>query len=363
MYVSWALLCLAAEAALTAVKLPFRKKKIKNAVRIIISVSELLISIACAVIVMAGPIVFRPVQPFLFALYAVLFADSVVLLSYSVYCVISKTEAKFLPVRVVSAVFALVFIICGTVNMQSVRPDYHTYYSPKISKEHKIVFAADIHAGSAQSSETLKKTVEAMKSEGADCIILGGDIVDDYTTLKQMQDAFALFADSEAPVYYVYGNHDRQRHADYARGRQFTEQELADTLDQCGITALIDEYAEVDSELILLGREDISEGEGRADIASLANPAPHSYLVVADHQPGRADENLETGMDLQLSGHTHAGQLFPLGLFYRIAARVCGEYAVGDAVLYVSPGACGWRVPFRTESHCCYEVISIMPMK
>ncbi len=363
MYLSWALLCLAAEAALIAVKLPFRKKTIKNSVRIIISVSEFLIAVVCAVLVLAGPIILRPVQPFLFALYAVLFSDSVVSLAYSVFCVATKTGARFLPARIVSAAFALVFIICGTVNMQIVKPVCRTFYSPKISSEHKIVFAADIHAGSAQSYETLKKTAQAMKSAGADCIILGGDIVDDYTTLKQMQDTFALFSDSEAPVYYIYGNHDRQKHADYAKGRQFTEQELADTITRNGITILRDEYAQVGPELTVLGREDVSEKEGRADIASLPNPAPGTYLVVADHQPAKADDNLACGMDLQLSGHTHAGQLFPLGLFYRIAARVNGVYTVGDADMIVSPGACGWRVPFRTESCCCYEVISIMPMK
>ncbi len=362
-FIEWALLCLAAEAAVIAVHLLLRKKQNSRKARIITIISEFLVSVACATIVLAGPVSFRPVQPFLFALYAVLFADALGLTVYYLICAIAKKERKTVISRVICAVFAVAFIVYGTVNMQIVKPDYHTYYSPKISGETKIVFAADIHVGGSQPFEVTEKTVKAMLSENADCIILGGDITDDYTTAEEMKNMFALFAGSETPVYYVYGNHDRQAHADYAKGRQFTEEELAETLAACGITALIDEYAAVNDELVILGREDDSVST-RKDIKDLpANPNESAYLVVADHQPVKADENLETGMDLQLSGHTHAGQLFPLGLLYRVIGASCGEYKTGNALLYVSPGACGWRMPIRTQSQCRYEVITLMPMK
>ncbi len=144
-FIEWALLCLAAEAAVIAVHLLLRKKQNSRKARIITIISEFLVSVACATIVLAGPVSFRPVQPFLFALYAVLFADALGLTVYSLICAIAKKERKTVISRVICAVFAVAFIVYGTVNMQIVKPDYHTYYSTNLNGDTKIVFAEDIH--------------------------------------------------------------------------------------------------------------------------------------------------------------------------------------------------------------------------
>ena len=111
----------------------------------------------------------------------------------------------------------------------------------------------------------------------------------------------------------------------------------------------------------MLGREDISEGGERAKAETLTNPSPEKYLMVADHQPFEFKENTAAGTDLQLSGHTHAGQLFPLRALYSVIGYAYGDFTEEDAIMNVSAGACGWRVPFRTEKHCYYEVISLQP--
>ena len=68
------------------------------------------------------------------------------------------------------------------------------------------------------------------------------------------------------------------------------------------------------------------------------------------------------GADLQLSGHTHAGQFFPLKLFYPLFTPTYGEYEYDKgAMLIVSAGASGWRFPFRTEAHCGFEVVDLLP--
>ncbi len=73
---------------------------------------------------------------------------------------------------------------------------------------------------------------------------------------------------------------------------------------------------------------------------------------------------MELGADLQLSGHTHAGQLFPLKTIYKPAVKyVYGKYTVSSSpynkYLYVSSGFSGWVLPFRNEEHCNYEVINL----
>ena len=128
-----------------------------------------------------------------------------------------------------------------------------------------------------------------------------------------------------------------------------------------GVIVLKDEFAEIAPDLLLLGREDISEGEGRTAAEDLVNPSPEKYLIVADHQPIEFKRNLAAGTDLQLSGHTHAGQLFPLGALYSVIGYCRGDYTEGDAVMNVSSGVCGWRMPFRTDSRCRYEVIKLTP--
>ena len=135
----------------------------------------------------------------------------------------------------------------------------------------------------------------------------------------------------------------------------------AEVLTDNGVIILKDAYAELSDEVLLLGREDLTEKEGRADVSSLPNPDPEKFLIVADHQPVDFKNNLKSGCDLQLSGHTHAGQLFPLGLFYNVISYNYGDYREGGAVMNVSAGACGWRVPLRTEAHCHYEVVRLVP--
>lgn len=360
-FITWTLLFIAAELILSVIQFFVRKKEIKPAVQAVLIVVKILLVIAFAALPMAGPIQLRPAQPLMMAMYVVLFGDVVADIIYSAICLAKKSERHLISAKVLSFALGLLFFVYGTVNMQLVLPNYHTYSSSKLTSEHKIVFAADIHVGSAQTFATLEKEVKAMTDEQPECIILGGDITDDYTTKKEMQKTFELFGNCGVPVYYLYGNHDRQKHAEYANGMQFTAEELEQTIENSGVIILKDEYADIAPDLLLLGREDISEGGERAKAETLTNPAPEKYLIVADHQPFEFKDNLVTGTDLQLSGHTHAGQLFPLRALYSVIGYAYGDFEEGDAIMNVSAGACGWRVPLRTEKHCYYEVITLKP--
>ena len=77
--------------------------------------------------------------------------------------------------------------------MQLVRPCRHELCSDKLTAPHKIVFVADVHAGSAQDFSTLEKAVAEMAAEQPEAIILGGDITDDYTSREEMEAVCRLF--------------------------------------------------------------------------------------------------------------------------------------------------------------------------
>ena len=184
-----------------------------------------------------------------------------------------------------------------------------------------------------------------------------------------MENIFSLFGNCEIPVYYVYGNHDRQGHAEYAHGLQYTPEELENTLISNEIVILKNRSTVIASDLVLYGFEDLSENKDRPDnlnqdeISKYLDSAPDNdaYMIVIDHQPVKFKENAAKGADLQLSGHTHAGQLFPLRFFYSLIGYVYGEYEYESSQMVVSSGACGWRMPFRTDAHCNYEIITLKP--
>jgi predicted MPP superfamily phosphohydrolase len=360
-YIPWILWFAFALVIVSAIQFFLRKKKVKASVRFVLIVLKAVLGIAFAVLPLAGPVQFRPAQPLMIALYAVLLSDAFADLFYTVICLIKKAEHTFRIKKIISIVLGVLFFVYGTVNMQTVKPNYHSFSSRKLKSEHKIVFVSDIHIGSVQPFSVLEKEIADIKDENPECIILGGDITDDYTTLEEAEKIFRIFGKCGLPVYYIYGNHDRQKHAEYANGLQYTADELENILDKNGITVLKDEYVSLGDDLMLVGREDISEGENRADAEKLydRNPDRSKYLIVADHQPFEFKENYTVSHDLQLSGHTHAGQLFPLKALYSVIGYAHGEFKYKESALVVSSGAGGWRVPFRTDSHCYYEVITL----
>jgi predicted MPP superfamily phosphohydrolase len=360
-YIPWILWFAFALVIVSAIQFFLRKKKVKTAVRFVLIVLKAVLGIAFAGLALAGPVQFRPAQPLMIALYAVLLPDALTDLIYTVVCLIKKAEHTFKFEKILSLVLGVLFFVYGTVNMQTVKPNYHTYTSEKLKTEHKIVFVSDIHVENVQPFSVLEKEAADIKAENPECIILGGDITDDYTTREEMEEIYHLFGSLGIPVYYLYGNHDRQKHAEYAHGLQYTTEELESVLEENGISVLKDEYVSLGEDLMLLGREDISEGDKRTDAKELndLNPDNSKYLIIADHQPFEFKENCEASPDLQLSGHTHAGQLFPLKSLYSVIGYAYGEFEYSDATLLVSSGASGWRVPFRTDSHCYYEVITL----
>ena len=360
-FVLWALLFAAAQILVSAAAFLLRKKEIKPAARVVIIIVKALLAVAFAGLVMAGPVQLRPVQPFLVALYAVLLADAAADCIYSIFVAVKKTERKFAVSRIISLVLGILFFVYGTVNMQIVRPNYHTYYSDLLKTKHKFVFISDMHVGSSQPFSVTEKTIADIKAQNPDFIILGGDITDDYTTKEEMEETFRLFGQTGIPVYYIYGNHEVVQHPEYMRnGIEYTEKELAGSLEKNGINILVDGYADIADDLILLGREDAAS-KLRKSADKLEKLPAEKFVLAADHQPVKPDENIQAGADLIVAGHTHAGQFFPLKGLYAVIGKVEGDYKFGDVTMNISSGASGWRVPFRTDSHSHYEVVTLVP--
>lgn len=284
-----------------------------------------------------------------------------------VYLILSKNKKIEMPfkgkgytVRIIASIFAIILLfVYGTTNATNVRRVETTFYSEKLTREHTFAFISDVHAGASQTHKDFEKVVERIEIDKPDFVILCGDITDEYTTIDEMKETYAILSKLSMPVYFVYGNHDEQNKANIAKGTQYTKDELVQTIEEAGIVILDEEMCMVDDEICLLGRSDSSRKE-RTTIKELIGYDKKNFLLVADHQPGNIQDSVDLNADLQVSGHTHGGQLFPLSnLMSLFTAFKAGDYKFESTLLYISNGESGWGYPFRTSGYPAYEIIHL----
>ena len=212
-----------------------------------------------------------------------------------------------------------------------------------------IVVASDLHLGTLVRRSRLEKIVATINALDPDVIFLPGDIVDETVTAKDEVEFSAVMNQFRAPlgVFAVPGNHE------FYSG---LERNLA-CLRACGIKVLEDEAIGVAGAFVLVGRRDpssLAPQELRLPIRGIL--AKYGFddrlpIILLDHQPSHLEEASRAGVDLQLSGHTHAGQLFPLDIINRMAWELnWGYLRKGDTQYYVTSGVGTWGPPVRTGS-------------
>ena len=278
---------------------------------------------------------------------------------------LSKKPCKKLLRGVYSAVPALLLTavvgLYGYGNMRHiVRTDYTVETGKALQKDYTVVLMADIHYGNAVDSEKLQSLCEEVNVLAPDVLLLGGDMADESTTAGELTELFTLLdgVESTYGTYYVSGNHDKGSYRRSGAGNAI-ETVLASTR----IRYLQDESVPLGEDLLLVGRRDASEKE-RLPVSDLLSAADNErFILVLDHQPREYAESAAAGVDLQLSGHTHAGQVFPAGLLTEPFGSELnyGLKAIGSFRAIVTSGVSGWGFPFRTEKHSEYVVIHIQP--
>ena len=195
-------------------------------------------------------------------------------------------------------------------------------------RELNIVLLADFHLGYNVGLRQVERVVELVNAEPADLICIAGDIFDnDYAAIRQPEeiaDALAKMK-SRYGTYACFGNHDVKEPilAGFtfpSKEKQTEDTRFLEFFERAGIRLLQDEGVMIDNAFSLFGRKDPFKmrkmGETRKPPAELLEGADHEKpVLVMDHQPKQLDELADAGVDLDLSGHTHNGQLFPVNLF------------------------------------------------
>lgn len=267
---------------------------------------------------------------------------------------------------IVPIILTAIILAYGYWNMNDiVEKDYKIYTNKNIREEgYRVAMISDLHYGTVMNREKLQAVCNDIEEAEPDIVVLCGDIVDEKTTIEQMKEATEILGDikSKYGVFYIYGNHDDAR---YSSIPSYTKDELKNELLSNNIYVLVDESYEINDDLVIVGRDDegFSKEEGRKSSEDLiANIDKSKFILLLDHQPSELNLNSSLGYDLQLSGHTHKGQIWPAGLIselFNFNELEYGYKKIGDYEIIVSSGISGWNYPIRTGSKSEYLIIDI----
>ncbi len=218
-------------------------------------------------------------------------------------------------------------------------------------KSMKIVMAADMHFGALSGPGHAKRLVRLINEEAPDLVLFPGDLVDDDIVQYVKQGIPEILQGIQAPVYASLGNHDRLEAGDT---------ELIKTLEGSGMTLLYDEIVSDGLPVTLIGRKDRTD-PARLSVAELAAQTdPAAPLVLLDHQPYELELAAAAGIDLEVSGHTHRGQIFPANFITnRIYENDWGYLQKEGMHSIVTSGYGFWGLPMRMGTRSEITIINV----
>ncbi|MDR4040531.1 MAG: metallophosphoesterase [Ruminococcus sp.] len=219
-------------------------------------------------------------------------------------------------------------------------------------KHLKAVLVADLHMGYAIGVDHITNMVEKINQQDADIVIIAGDIFDN--SYDGMDDPEGIKAQlksikSKYGVYAVYGNHDIDKKIlmgftfDWG-GKQLHNEKMTNFMKECNIKLINDESVLINDEFYLVGRRDTdkpgTEDGTRAEISELTKDLDKTKpIFVLSHEPDELQKTADAGADIDFSGHTHDGQLFPgnltIGLFWE---NPCGMIKKDNMYSIVTSG-------------------------
>ncbi|WP_333738265.1 metallophosphoesterase [Streptomyces sp. IBSBF 2806] len=223
---------------------------------------------------------------------------------------------------------------------------------PRAAHGYRIAVVSDIHLSPVLGRDFAQKVVDTINGTQPDLIAVVGDLVDG--SVKDLGPAAAPLARLKARhgSYFVTGNHEY-----FSGAAQWVEE-----VRRLGLDPLENARTELPW-FDLAGVNDIageSEGQGPDFAKALGDRDTARACVLLAHQPVQIHDAVRHGVDLQLSGHTHGGQLWP-GNFLAAAANptVAGLERYGDTQLYVSRGAGAWGPPTRVGAPSDITVVEL----
>jgi uncharacterized protein len=262
-----------------------------------------------------------------------------------IYCSCSNTKELLF---VISVIIVFLLLLGGFINARNpVTRNISLKISKKAGNMKKLNIAAvsDIHMGILFGRKRTARLAQKIKNLNPDIILFIGDVIDEVPMPVIEMDMGAPLRELIAPLgkYAVTGNHE------FIGGIK----KCSAYLESLGIRLLRDEMTLVNEAFLLAGRDDRDAfrftGIKRKELAEvLAGRNEETPLILMDHQPFHLVDSEKLGVDLQLSGHTHHGQLWPISYITKAIFELSWGYLKkGNTHYYVSCGYGTWVPQIR----------------
>ena len=296
--------------------------------------------------------------PFYLYLFMCLLCLEILLLLNKIFKIIppEKLNSPRFKKRVLTLILFLpvAMVVVGVINFNTIRTSEYSIEIPGRASEMthlKIAFAADFHLQEGTNIHFVKRFVDKIAIIKPDIMVFGGDIVEGDREDENMAGYEKLLKRIAAGygVYAVLGNHE-----------YYAGQDRGSFFDKTGMKVLCDTIIMINNSFYLGGRYD-SHFKERKSIGALMKYASDSLpLILIDHRPTEIEEVSRTNTDVQLSGHTHNGQLFPLNLITKKIYRLSwGHTKIGNTHFFVTSGIRLWGPPVRTTGKSEIMIIDI----
>ncbi len=273
---------------------------------------------------------------------------------------------KIVPARVIQGrgfrvttlwilfVFSAAVVVIGAVHLNTIRVKEYQVDVPRRSaaiKHLKIAMAADFHLGQMTHKTFMEKFTARINALHPDIVLLPGDIVEGHSNDGDMAEFARRFRQIKAKygVFASPGNHE-------SHGRS----SKSDFFARAGINMLTDTYVVIDNSFCLVGRND-RRSNNRKSIDELLDNIPDRLpVIVLDHRPTHLEQVSKRGVDIQVSGHTHNGQLFPLNyIIESIYELAWGYKKIRGTHFFVTCGIQVWGPPVKTAGNSEIMVINV----
>jgi uncharacterized protein len=234
------------------------------------------------------------------------------------------------------------YIIYGFANAQSIMTkkfDIAIDNLPADWENKKVVQISDVHLGVINRSDLMDRIVDLALNEKPDFVFITGDLLDG--TGDGLHESVAPLNRLNVPIFFVTGNHETYL------GQDKTEAAIKDTK----IRWLRDEIIEIDG--VQIAGADYPDRMRKKDLSPLLEKLDKDKpTILLYHEPASIDRIKSFGIDLQLCGHTHNGQILPAKLFTYLIYRGYdyGLHRSGDFYQYTTSGAGTWGPPMRIGS-------------
>ena len=294
---------------------------------------------------------------FLYLFLFVLLTDLLLLINLAFKIIPrDKIREKSLRVRVLIVIicFSVTVVIAGIIIFNTIRTseyqiDVHGR-SSDISRL-RIAFASDFHLQESTPVRFVERFVKEIGIVNPDLMLFGGDIVEGDREDENMLRFEKLFSQIKPKygVFTVLGNHEF-----------YAGQDKGSFFDKAGMTVLCDTFVVIDNSISLLGRYD-SHFNTRKTITDLIQYVSDTLpVILIDHRPTEIDQVSKTRVNIQLSGHTHNGQLFPINMIIRDIYQLSWGYEkIRNTHFFVTSGIQLWGPPVRTAGKSEIMVIEI----